>query len=171
MAELRLIDRTAPPFGGAAREGSLAIVALAACAIAGGDARADGPPAPPASWRALPKVAAAIADGAKADGVAIEASLAWGDPARGCFATWLALRGSGPATADQVVSSLAGMQLHDVVASAGAVALAFQRAPFRGVLRATLDGDAVRALACFGDGREPVACEAACATMIGGASR
>ena len=87
------------------------IAMLAAGATLGGTARADAPRAevtPPAGWRALPKVAAAISDGAKADGVTIEASLAWGDPARGCFATWLALRGSGAATADQVVASLAG---------------------------------------------------------------
>lgn len=147
------------------------IAMLAAVAMIGGSARADAPRAditPPAGWRALPKVAAAIADGAKADGVTIEASLAWGDPARGCFATWLALRGSGAATADQVVASLAGVTTHDVATSAGAVTLAFEHAPFRGTLRATFDGDAVRASACFGDGREPLACDAACATMIGG---
>jgi len=155
----------------------LRVIALAAAlaAAAGAPAWADEAPrsgvTPPAGWRALPKVAAALADGAKSDGVVVEASEAWGDPGRGCFAGWLALRGAGVATADQVVAGLAGTTVTDVAPSAGAVTLSFARAPFHGRLHATLDGEAVRALACFGDGREPAACDAACATVVSGVAK
>ena len=148
----------------------LRLIAVAAGAVLAVQvARADAPHAgltPPAGWRALPAVAAAVAAGATADGVVVEGTEAWGDPGRGCFATWLALRGAGAATAEQVVASLAGTPVHDVAPTAGAVTLAFDHPPFHGRLRAQLAGDAVRVLACFGDGREPAACDAACATVL-----
>jgi hypothetical protein len=147
---------------------------LALLASGAAPALADAPPesgvTPPASWKALPRVAAALADGARGEGVTIEATAAWGDPGRGCFAVWLAARGGGggPVTADAIVASLGGAHVttRDVAPSADAVTLGFERGPFRGRLRATLAGDAVRALACFGDGREPAACEAACAQVV-----
>lgn len=133
-------------------------------------AQADAPHAdltPPAGWRALPTVAAALATGARADGVVVERTEAWGDPGRGCFAVALAVRGAGATTAEQVVASLAGTPVHDVAPTTGAVTLAFERGPFHGKLRAQLDGETVRARACFGDGREPELCDAACATGFG----
>jgi hypothetical protein len=148
----------------------LRLIAVSVLAVAA-PARADAPTpgvTPPAGWKTLPKVAAAMADGAKSDGIVVLASDAWGDPGRGCFAVSLAARGGGAVTADAIVASLGGAKVttRDVTPVAGAVTLGFERGAFRGRLRATIDGDAVRALACFGDGRDPAACDAACATVV-----
>jgi hypothetical protein len=51
--------------------------------------------------------------------------------------------------------------------AAGVLAFAFDKAPYQGRVRATLDGKTVSALACFWNEREPAACEAACTALIG----
>jgi hypothetical protein len=87
-------------------------VALVACSAAGADPA--GAPSRervrPESWKQLPSIAGAVGAAAKAEGVTIDAVDAWGDPANGCYAVWLALRGKSgdaPALADQVLAGLA----------------------------------------------------------------
>jgi hypothetical protein len=127
----------------------------------------------PAGWRAAPELAIALAGGAKASGVVVEGSEAWAEPGRGCFATWIALRGGDNTllAIDDVLAGLAAEKIavHDVVKPAGdgVLALAFARGSFTGKLRARLDRDRLVALACFANAREPASCAAACATLLG----
>lgn len=162
------------------------LVALAAVAAVGCRASEAGPSsglAPPTGWKALPSLAAAASDAAKAKGVTVEGVEAWGDTARGCYGAWLAIAGnpaSPDALAKQLVSSvtidpaLAGITVRDTVnrpAGAGAesLSLAFERAPYRGRIRALLASSGkIALLACFWNEREPVACEGACAQLLGG---
>lgn len=135
--------------------------------------------APPAGWQSLPSLATAATDAAKAEGVTVTAAEAWGDPTRGCFGTWLALRAGSRAPdkmADEIVASVAEeVTVRDVVmppagATGGTLSFIFERAPeYQGKLRAQLlrDGQ-VTLLACFWNEREPLACETACAQLIGG---
>jgi hypothetical protein len=119
---------------------------------------------PPAGWMPLPQLASAAKaqiDGASAD--------AWGEPAMGCYAATLAFaqRGTTKALLADVQKAVT---IHDVVAPttrAGVLALSFDKAPYKGRVRATLDGKTVNALACFWNEREPAACEAACTALIG----
>jgi hypothetical protein len=157
----------------------LSAVALVACTAAG----ADPAPAPsalpgsPASWKALPTIAHAVASAAAADGVTVDAADAWGDPAVGCFALRLAIHGGAAATdalVDQVLAGQAGQKITftDVVKPAAGqdvLAFGFARAPYRGRVRARLTGGKITAMACFGNQREPVACDATCTHMLQGA--
>ncbi len=166
MAELRLI----------------VIGMLAACRSSAADPGSGL--TPPASWTALPQLASTAATAAKQDGITVAGAEAWGEPARGCYAAWLALAGaSGPADvlAQEMVASLsaepalAGIVIHDVVkpgegsATEGDVlTLAFERATYRGRLRANIGADGhIRVLACFWNQREPAACEKSCVTLLG----
>ena len=87
-------------------------VALVACSAAGADP-AGAPSrerAHPEGWKQLPSIATAVGAAARADRVTIDAVDAWGEPATGCYAVWLALRGASgdaPALADQVLAGLA----------------------------------------------------------------
>lgn len=119
---------------------------------------------PPAGWMPLPQLASAAK--AQIDGARAEA---WGEPAMGCYAATLtfAQRGAVAAMIDEAKKSVT---VHDVVAPttvAGVLAFAFDKAPYQGRVRATLDGKTVSALACFWNEREPAACEAACTALIG----
>ena len=74
------------------------VLAFAGC----GSAAADQPRSerssgirPPAAWQALPSVADAARAAASATGVTVDGSEAWGEPAMGCYALWIALRGAG----------------------------------------------------------------------------
>jgi hypothetical protein len=164
MAELRLI----------------AIVALMACRSS--EAGSGSGLTPPVGWTALPSLATAASDAAKAGKILVDGVEAWGEPARGCYATWIALRGSGgpaDAMATQLVKSLsaepalAGIVVRDVVPPAagsktGTLSLAFERGVYRGKLRANLGTDGKLAvLACFWNLREPIACEQACNGLLG----
>lgn len=169
----------------------LAVLALAGCSAAAAD-----PPAPPttpvpttaapttippttapppvirgravpARWTELPAMAsamAAAAPGATAD--------AWGDPAQGCYAVWLTVPGTAGdarALADQLVTNVTGLAPSEVVrptAADGELTLAFARPPYRGKLRARLGHGQILATACFGNQREPLACNAACARVL-----
>lgn len=143
----------------------LVVVALAAC-------RAEAAPTSgvhvPASWQALPELASAVAGAVKPEAVE-----AWGDPAMGCYATWIALHGGAP-DPDRLLAELskdaAGIAVTDIVKpeGAGKLSLTFERAPYKGRLRATLATDGgVAALACFWNAREPIACEQACTGVLG----
>jgi hypothetical protein len=89
-------------------------VALVACSAAGADPGASpgrGITARPGGWKQLPPIATAVAAAAKADGVAVDAVDAWGEPAAGCYAVWLELHGGAgdaAALADQVLAGLQG---------------------------------------------------------------
>lgn len=119
---------------------------------------------PPAGWMPLPQLASAAQaqiTGARAD--------AWGEPAMGCYAATLtfAQRGKPAAMLDDAQKTLS---VHDVVVPAtptGVLSFGFDKPPYKGRVRATLDGKTVSALACFWNEREPAACEAACTALIG----
>jgi hypothetical protein len=136
----------------------------------------------PAGWRALPEIAGAASEAATQAGITVDGADAWGDPARGCYGAWLSLRGAGgapDAIADRVVTELqaepvlAGITVDRVVkpaggADAGVLSLAFVRPPYRGTLRAQIArGGSYALLACFWNLREPIACETACAQLVG----
>jgi hypothetical protein len=167
--------------------------ALAAAAALAGCSRAGAAPdqasglTVPAGWTAMPTVASA-ARTALGAGAEVEGAEAWGEPAMGCYAVWLAFRAEGGAEAigQQVIAGFtaaamgsgsgagqgqtAKMIVKDVAApagEAGVLALAFERGDHRGRLRARLGGGRVAALACFENQREPLACEAACTAFLG----
>jgi len=176
-------------------------VVLVGCSAAGAD---PGVPAnnganAPAGWKQLPSIATAAGAAAKADGVAIDAMDAWGEPALGCYALWLALHGpaqSAPILADQVLDgfmaavgpqkpkspaerakharetdSPSKLSLDEVTkpsAPDGVLAFAFAVPPYRGRVRAQLGNGRIAAIACFGNQREPAACEAACTRLLQG---
>ncbi len=162
--------------------GLLAIGSVAAIGCRASEANPGSGLTPPAGWQAQPALAAAATEAAKSDGVTVEASEAWADPARGCYAAWIAWTGAAGAPeklADALVlavsseKSLEGIAVRDVAkptpgANAGVVSLAFERAPYRGTVRAQLTRDGhVAALACYWNQREPAACEAACSKLVG----
>ncbi len=152
-----------------------------ACSAAGAEPAPGGAAAVPAGWRPLPAIAtAAAAAAAKLDGVIVDGASAWGDPARGCYAVQLGLRGGTAAItelADQVLDGLAGskaagsgaVSFGEVIrpaASGDTLSFTFARPPYRGRLRARLGEGSITALACFGNQRDPARCDAACARML-----
>jgi hypothetical protein len=168
MAQLRLVAVTA------------ATMALAACRAS--EAGPTSGLAPPAHWRALPSLAAAATNAAKQARTSVDGAEAWGEPTRGCYAVWLALRsasGTPDVLADLVVRSLtsdpmlAGFVVANVVKPAagvdsGVLSFSFTRPPYRGTLRAQIGRTGFYAvLACFWNVREPVACQAACTSLVG----
>ena len=151
----------------------LMVIALAACNAA--DAQPSGI-TPPPGWTVLPGIASAAKTAAAAPGITVDNTEAWGDPAMGCYAVWMALHGSGgdaAAIAEQIRTGFSDLKvaLTDVVAPSGddgIFSATFERAPFKGRLRARVGGGKVTALACFGNQREPIACDSACAGVLGG---
>ena len=141
----------------------VALLALASCGRASGDTGSASGLAPPAGWRALPEVAAAIGTKAELDGVE-----AWGDPARGCYAVWIAARGGGDLVGE-LLAALAADKIAttDVVKRSGTLAFTLERGAYRGQVRAQIDDRSVSALACYHNLREPAACESACAAFLG----
>jgi len=165
------------------------IAALCGAAAGAGCGRAGAAPerssgiVPPTGWQSMASVAA-TARLALGPGTEVEGAEAWGEPAMGCYAVWLALRASGTAEAvgKQVVAGFTGaagaagsgsgakLIVKDVVAPTGdegVLTLAFERGDHRGRLRARLGGGRIAALACFANQREPLACEAACTKLLG----
>ncbi len=132
---------------------------------------------PPAGWQPLPELATAVTTAAQTAGIVIDGTEAWGETAMGCYAVWLAVSGgdsTADALADQVFAGLTAEKIvvRDVVkptGDAGKLQLVFERAPYQGRLRANLERGHVAALACFANQREPIACDAACNTLLGGA--
>ena len=163
---------------------ALSAIHLLALALGAGCSQATATPEPsgaavaqvasgltaPSGWQALPELAAA-ARGALGEDVPAEGAEAWGEPARGCYAVWLAVR--APVAARQVLAGLAdtSLEVSEVAEVPGALALAFARAPYRGRLRAQLGPARTTALACFANEREPAACEAACTAFLADAER
>jgi hypothetical protein len=156
----------------------IALLALlvGSCGQAGAQANAaTSGITPPDGWQALPDVARAAADAARADGVTIAGREAWGDTARGCYAVWLKLSGGG-VSAEQVLAGIASekIETQEIVKPAadasgpGIVSLSFATPGYTGRMRARIDGDSITALACFANEREPIACNTACTTVLGG---
>lgn len=158
------------------------LVAIAAGACGKAEAVPPPPVQPPATWHALDELASAVAEAAKADGASVDAAAAWGEPAMGCYATWLALHGAAasPETmANELVGhlpidpKLVGIAVSDVVlpaagADRGVLSLSFAHPPYQGRVRAQLSSDGtIAALACFWNDREPVACSEGCTKLIG----
>ncbi len=155
------------------------IAALAACRAS--EASPTSGLTPPAGWKPLPELATAVTEAAKPTSINVEAVEAWGEPARGCYAAWMALRGASgtpAAIAETMLASLSaelpGLTVTDVVkpdpkiTDAGVLSLSFTRPPYRGKLRVPIaKTGALGVLACFWNVREPVACEAACAQLMG----
>lgn len=134
----------------------------------------------PTGWRPLPSLAVAAGSAAAQAGLNLDGAEAWGEPARGCYGAWLGLH--GPKTeprvaADAVLATLPtelpGVAVADVVkpaagAETGLLALAFTRGTYRGRVRAQLASSGLTSIvACFWNPREPVACEAGCAQLLG----
>lgn len=157
------------------------LVALAACGQAGAQPSATSGLTAPVGWIAIPEIATAVAAAAKGEGTTVDGAEAWGDPARGCYGVWLAVHGDG-ASAEHVLAGLATQPITttNVVkpeTGDGVVAMSFEttaapgggaRGTYRGRLRARLTAGQIKALACFANEREPVACESACTALLGG---
>jgi len=141
-----------------------ALLAVAACSDAGAQSApttAASGVTVPAGWTVLPTLAAQLR---------IPNAEAWGDTARGCYAVWFRLQGSG-ATADAVLAGLAAEQIttSDLVKPEGdgIVAATFAKGAYTGRLRTRIADGAITALACFANQREPKSCEAPCTTVLG----
>lgn len=156
----------------------IAVAALAACRAS--EAGPTSGLTPPSGWRPLPELATAAGDTAKQAAITVDGIEAWGEPARGCYAAWLSVRGDAGAPAglaDSLIASMTvdvpALTVSDIVkpeakADAGVVSLAFTRPPYRGRVRAQIaKTGAIAALACYWNQREPIACEAACNQLIG----
>ncbi|MFN0251615.1 MAG: hypothetical protein ACKV2T_32365 [Kofleriaceae bacterium] len=121
-------------------------------------------------------MARATGDAAKADGVSVVGSEAWGDTARGCYAVWLKLSG-GAGSTEQVLAGIASEKLEtkdiatpvakDGTGGDGLISLAFTKPGYAGRLRARMESNGITALACFANEREPLACETACTALLG----
>ena len=163
----------------------LRLIAIAATFAIGASEAAPSPTASgltaPAGWHAVPELAQAAKVAAETPATAVSGAEAWAEPARGCYAVWLMLRGdAGPiqTAADQLLASLAHAQIavSDVAkppaGDRGSLALMFAKAPYHGQLRAELakTGE-IAALACLWNDREPKACEATCTTLVGSMAR
>jgi hypothetical protein len=172
MAQLRLI---------AARVVAVTVVtigSLGACRTS--EAGPSSGLTAPAGWRLLPELAAAASDAAKQASVTVDGVEAWGEPSQGCYGAWLGLHADVSAAsklADAMLANISvdlpGVTISDVIkpvatADAGVLSLAFVRPPYQGRLRSQIAGTgALGVLVCFWNPREPIACEAACAQLIG----
>jgi hypothetical protein len=155
------------------------LIALAAM-LAVGCSRADAEPpgiAVPKTWEKLPALAEA-ARGALVINPKIEILSVdgWGERAMGCYAVRLDIRGPGSAAAiaEQILTGIAAdatikvRDLQKPPAGAGVLSLGFEKAAYRGRLRAQIGPGTIHAVACFANQREPRACELACDGVLGG---
>ena len=136
----------------------IAVAALCAC-------HADAAPlglVVPAGWKELPELADAVTKAAKP-----LASAAWGEPAMGCYAAWLKMKGSGGKAMLAEVEKI--VTVRDVVMPEGdgVLSFGFDKQPYKGRVRAQIAGGETAALACFWNDREPLACDAACTQLVG----
>lgn len=137
----------------------------------------------PAGWHAMPEMARAASEVARGAKLRVEGAEAWGEPARGCYAAWIATGGAAGAPdvlADKMVASLSsakglpGISVTEVVTpaknvGAGMLSLAFEAAGHHGRVEARIaKTGAIAVLACFWNPREPAACEAACKPLLEG---
>jgi hypothetical protein len=134
----------------------------------------------PAGWQELPAVATAARMALAETGARIAGCEAWGEPAMGCYAVWLATGGAGTPDelARQILVGLAAEQIEtaEVVQDGDRLEAAItrpgsaepRRTAYRGRLHARLGGGGggVAALTCVDNGRESEGCRAACTTLF-----
>jgi hypothetical protein len=146
------------------------IVLLAGCSAADAQPAKTSGIAPPTGWQALPAVATAARIAAGAPGVTIDGAEAWGEPAMGCYAVWIAMHG-GNAGSDEltkdIVDGLAAEKITATVEPGAPVNFTLEKAPYKGRMRATLFDGQITALACVANQREPASCEAGCMQLLG----
>ena len=144
------------------------LAGLAACSSAAAQPEQRSGLQPPAGWQVLPAVASAARMAASSTGVSVEGAEAWGEPAMGCYAVWIALAGgTGDELAEQIEAGLAAEQIEvSNVKPGDAIAMTVERAPYRGQLVARAGDTGVSALVCFANGRERAACDATCSTLL-----
>jgi len=149
------------------------VLALAACGSADAtppaEATASGIQAP-AGWQTLPAAAGAAKLAATASNVTVDGAEAWGDPASGCYALWIQLHGGSDgadALGAQILEGLAAEKITTSPEPGDGFALAIERAPYKGKLRAQLGDGRITALACVANQRDPAACETGCKSLLG----
>jgi len=158
----------------------IAALALALAACRASEAGSTSGLTPPAGWKPLPELATAAGEAAKQANILVDGSEAWGEPARGCYAAWFALKATPAAPAkiaEQLVASMTadvpGLATSEVVqpdakAEAGVMSLAFAKAPYTGRVRTQIaKTGALTLLVCYWNEREPAACETACTGLLG----
>jgi hypothetical protein len=147
-------------------------VALAACGSAGAQPDQASGITPPVGWQRLEPAETAAKLAAAAPNVTVAGVQAWGEPALGCYALWLSLRGSGgdaESIARDVISGLteAKFTIVDKPVADGLLEVAIERAPYKGQLRARVGDGQLTGLACVANQRDPAACEGGCKAMLG----
>jgi hypothetical protein len=83
----------------------LMIALLAGCSAADAQPSTTSGLTPPAGWQPLPAVATAARVAAGAPGITVDGAEAWGEPAMGCYAVWIALHG-GNAGPDELTKDI-----------------------------------------------------------------
>lgn len=151
---------------------ALWVFALVGCGSAGAQPDRVSGLVAPAGWQRLEPAETAAKLAATAPNVEVDGVQAWAEPALGCYALWLSLRGSGgdaEAIARDVVAGLtaAKFTIDDKPVAEGILELGIERAPYRGRLRARLGEGRLAGVACVANQREPSACEAGCASLLG----
>ena len=144
------------------------VAGLAACSSAAAQPEQRSGLQAPTGWQALPAVASAARMAASSTGVNVEGAEAWGEPAMGCYAVWIAIAGgTSDELAEQIEAGLAAEQIKVTDVKPGEVlAMTVERAPYRGQLLARAGDTGVSALVCFANQRERAACEATCTTLL-----
>jgi hypothetical protein len=172
MVDHHLVARATPASTGTFTfllpAGVASLLALAACSSAAAQPEQRSGIQAPAGWRDLPAIASAARMAASANGVVIDGAQAWGEPAMGCYAVWLAITGGTDGDlAEQIQTGLAAEQIAvSDVRPGDVLAMTVERAPYRGQLRARAGDTGVSAFVCFANQRERAACEASCATLL-----
>lgn len=173
MADLRVSDERGDR--GAAWRGAVGlglVLGMAACNSATAQPDRASGITPPPGWQRLEAAETAARLAATAPDIEVTGVQAWAEPARGCYALWLSLRGSGgdpEAIARDVAVGLtaAKFTVGDKPVVDGLLELAIERAPYRGRLRARLGDGTLAGVACVANQREPAACEAGCKSLLG----
>jgi hypothetical protein len=154
--------------------GLIAVLALlaASCGSAGAQPDQASGLTPPASWIRLEPAETAAKLAAAAPDITVTGAQAWGEPALGCYALWMSLRGGGgdaETIAGDVIAGL-GMARFTVTeqpVTDGLLELGLERAPYKGRLRVRVGDGQVAGVACVANQRDPAACEAGCKALLG----
>jgi len=151
---------------------AFAVAAVAGCGSAGAQPDQASGLTAPAGWLRLEPAETAAKLAAAAPNVTVAGVQAWGEPALGCYALWLSLRGSGgdgESIARDVVEGLrtAKFTVADQPVADGMLEVGLERAPYKGRMRARVGEGAVTGLACIANQRDPAGCEAGCTALLG----
>lgn len=151
---------------------AVAALALAGCGSAGAQPDQVSGLTAPAGWQRLEPAETAAKLAAAAPNVTVAGVQAWGEPALGCYALWLSLRGGGgdaDSIARDVIDGLrtAKFTVTELPVADGVLELGLDRAPYKGRLRARVGDGQVTGVACVANQRDPAACEAGCVSLLG----